>query len=435
MNRLLLLVVALSMSPALGAAAKKPTKAKPQPAEPAAAPAVAPVPAPAPSTPPISATPAPAPAPATPAPPAAPPPASEPGTLRLGVIDFQSPGELQLLASALAGYVANELQRLGAFQVITSDQLRAMLSVERQAQLLGCPDDSCRGQVTISLGFDDIVTGKLSRLQAGQGATFTLELVLIDQNQGKRTASDVVQSPSEAELLSRIPGSVTKLVGTLLRARSGNLVLATSEAGATVKVDDVIVGVTPVGQSSVAGGPHQVAVEKEGFVTWKKEVRVKPDEMTEETVKLVPSPDFISAYRSKQTKLRIGMIATAVVAAGALATGIAMGIRAQNIYGHSENDPGTFLYARAHILSGIESENGVDYRDLANRTKADITTSQAVAYLGYGLAGAAAVTSVVLGVLGENPNRYDVYQAKNVELKVGALITPNGGGASLGGSF
>src|SRR5438874_4846798 len=120
-------------------------------------------PAPAPVTPEIA--PAPAQAPVAAAPVLAPPPPPADGkTPRVGVVDFSSAPELQLLAAALGGYVANELQRLGAFQVTTTDQIRQMLSLERQAQLLGCPDDSCRGQLVVSLGFDYVVTGKITRL-------------------------------------------------------------------------------------------------------------------------------------------------------------------------------------------------------------------------------------------------------------------------------
>src|SRR5258707_14728361 len=121
-----------------------------------------------------------------------------------------------------------------------------MLSLERQAQLLGCPDDSCRGQIVVSLGFDYVLTGKISKLGGAKGSTFTLELVLIDQKSGERIASDVAQGGTEAELLGHIGPSSIKLVNAPLKARSGALVLASSEAGATVKVDDVVVGTTPV---------------------------------------------------------------------------------------------------------------------------------------------------------------------------------------------
>src|SRR5438128_3511004 len=188
-------MLSLALAIALAATAPaKSTKSKTKPAEPAAtsepakaaAPAETPAPAPAPVSEPAATL-----APAT----------ATPGTARVGVVDFVSTPELQSLAAALGGFVANELQRLGAFQVTTTDQIRQMLSLERQAQLLGCPDDSCRGQLVTSLGFDWVVTGKVTRLGGAKGNTLSLELVLIDQRKGERIASDVSTAATESELM------------------------------------------------------------------------------------------------------------------------------------------------------------------------------------------------------------------------------------------
>ena len=423
--------LALSLSLAVSANATS-AKAMAKPASSTPAPATTPAAARAPATPEVPASPpaaaaveaAPAPAPA-----AAPAPANGKST-RIGVIDFQSAADQQGLAGAVGGYVANELQRLGAFQVTTTDQIRQMLSVERQAQLLGCPDDSCRGQTVISLGFDYLVTGKLTRLANGKsGGALTLELVLINERDGKREASDITQAGTEAELMGKVSASVVKLVGVLLKSRAGGLVLSASEAGATVKVDDVIVGTTPVGQTTVAGSPHVVAVEKDGFVTWQKEVRITPESAVEEQVRLQPSPDFIDAWHSKQLKLRIGAWTGTVLAVGGLVTCIAMGLHAQAVYG-DVGVPGTFQYARNLLLQGDETQ-----RDKANTLKAQVDTSMLVAYVGGAVAAVGAVAAAAFWVISDNPNKYDVYKSTDVKTQVGAFIGPGQGGFALTGSF
>lgn len=353
----------------------------------------------------------------------------------MGVVDFSaSPAELQPIANALAGVIANELQRLGAFQVTTTDQIRQMLSLERQAQLLGCPDDSCRGQTVVSLGFDYVVTGKVTRLAREKGATTVLEVVLIDQKKGERIASDVVQGSTEAELMTRISPSVTKLVNAPLKARSGSLVIASSESGATVKIDDVVVGTTPIGQTTVAGGPHYVVVEKNGFVSWQKEVRVKPDELVQEDVRLVPSPDFINAYKSKQSALRVAMYGSMVLAVAGVSIGVAMGVLAQQKYG-SEDTKGTFLYARRKILSGIESDADGNHREDANRLKAEIETGRMLGYIGVGVGAAFGITAAVLRLLSDDPGKYDLYRSADVKVSLQPLVGPSGGGAALSGAF
>ncbi len=378
-----------------------------------------------------AATPQPAPA-ATPPPVEVTPPSApaDPNALRIGVVDFLAAPDQQGLAAALSGFVANELQRLGAFQVTTTDQIRQMLSIERQAQLLGCPDDSCRGQTVVSLGFDDIVTGKLTRLVGAKStSTLTLELVLINQKSGQREASDVSQASTESDLMSKVSGSVVKLVGVLLKSRSGGLVLSASESGATVKVDDVIVGTTPVGQTTITGGPHIVAVEKDGFVTWQKEVRVKPESLVEEPVKLVPSPDFIAAWHGKQSKLRIGAWASAAVAVVGVALAVGFGLHAQSLYG-DPNTKGSFQYERNQVLAGDETQ-----RSTATSLQSQIQTAQTIAYLGIGAAAVGGVASAVFWILSDNPNKYDVYKTMDVRPQVGAFFGPGQGGFAVSGHF
>ena len=449
----LALALALTVPSAAPAKAKPKPPAKTSPGKPTppatAAPApIAPAPDPLPepaheATPPVAPVVLPAPAPKKAEPPkaaevapAAPAalPAGEGNKPRVGVVDFSSTPELQPLAAALGGFVANELQRLGAFQVTTTDQIRQLLSLERQAQLLGCPDDSCRGQLVVSLGFDYVVTGKVTKVGREKGASTVLELVLIDQRKGERLASDVVQGQTEAELMSRLTPSVIKLVGTPLKARSGTLVLASSEAGATVKIDDVVVGTTPIGQTSVSGGPHYVVVEKEGFVSWQKEVRVQPDALAQEDVKLVPSPDFIAAYRSKQRTLRIAMYGSLVLALGGVGTGVAMGLLAQQKYG-SESAPGTFLYERRQLLDGNEEDASGNHREAASRLKAEIDTYRMLGYVGIGVGAAFGVTAVVLRLLSDDPGRYDIYRSADVKASLGPLLLPSGGGAAISGTF
>ena len=81
---------------------------------------------------------------------------------RLSVMDFSGEQSLKPLCAGLAGAVANELQSLQLFEVTSSDQLRSLLSLERQQQLLGCPDDTCRGAAVLSLGYDELVTGRVT---------------------------------------------------------------------------------------------------------------------------------------------------------------------------------------------------------------------------------------------------------------------------------
>ncbi len=347
----------------------------------------------------------------------------------VGLSDFQAPEKLKPLAGAVSGLVANELQRMGAFKVTTPSQVREMLSLDRQQQLLGCSDDSCLSGVALDLGFDYLITGTLSSLASARGPSrLSLELVLLDRQTRARAGSEVIDAADEAELMAHVASSVAKLVSGLLKARSGSLVVRSTETGSVLKVDEVVVGTTPLqGRLALAAGPHYLKLEKDGFVSWQKEVRIVPDELTEESARLVPSPDFIAAYESKQTKLRVGASAATGLAAASVVTAIAFETRSASLYG-SKDGAGSFLELRQRVAAGDDSA-----REPMEAVKAQINTSQTITGVFIGIAVAGAVGAGALWLLGDDPGRYGAY--RDVGLKAGLAPLPGGGFASLMGQW
>ena len=67
---------------------------------------------------------------------------------QVGVLDFQANGASPQLAAAVGGVVSNELQGLQVFRVTSSDNVRHLLAIDRQRQLLGCSSESCVSSVT-----------------------------------------------------------------------------------------------------------------------------------------------------------------------------------------------------------------------------------------------------------------------------------------------
>ena len=341
-------------------------------------------------------------------PPAPPAPASE-ALPRLMVLDFQAVGASPQAASAAGGVAANELQRLGVFTVSTSETLRDLLALERQKQLLGCPDESpCATQLAGALGVDYLVTGKVTRISGAGGmpTTFTLEMVLTDVKAGKRVGADLQTAQAETEAVSKVKAGVTRLVGRALQGRAGTLFVQATELGAVVKVDDVVQGVTPLqGRLKVAAGPHLLTVEKAGFVTAQKEVRVRADAHAEEAVTLVPSPDFVREYQSRHRKLRLGAYVSTGVAVAGLAGAALFQLQADRNYGDATT-PGTFEYERALVNQGVEQDEAGDHRRMANDLKARIETQQLLSRVGAGLALAGAGAATYFWIAGEDPDRY-----------------------------
>jgi hypothetical protein len=310
------------------------------------------------------------------------------------VTEFSSAGASPELAGALGGICGAELDRLGVFKVTTPDTIRTLLGAERQRQLMGCGED-CGPSVTADLAFELMVTGKVTKTQAG----YTLELSLIDTKAGKRASSELVSAATETALVEALKPALLKLVGKQLEGRRGGLVVEASERGASVKVDGSLIGTTPLlGKATLAAGPHLLEVEKAGYVTHAREVHIAPDELTEDQVTLVPSPDTINAYRSLQTKLRVG--AWAATALALIGVGLYAGeqLHAGDLYGPFQTD-------KKALEAGDET-----FRDRATSLSSQISSAQTISFIGLGVGLAAAVVAAVLWVIGEDPDRYDRYR-------------------------
>jgi hypothetical protein len=325
----------------------------------------------------------------------------------LAVMEFQVAGASGELAGAVEAVCGNELERLGVFKVTTASTTKTLLGLERMKQLMGCTE-SCGTDDGQPLVFDLVVTGKVTKA----AGSYTLELSLIDTKVSKRVSSELITSPNESGLVEQLRAALLKLVGKQLAGRQGGLVVLSSEHGASVKVDGSIIGTTPLpGRATLAAGPHLVEVDKQGYVKSEREVRIAPDEVTENVVTLVPSPDTINAYQSFNTKLRVGAWVTTALAVGGVGLFAGEQLNAGDLYG-------PFQTEKKALQGGDET-----VRNKATMLKTQITTAETVSFIGLGVGLAAAATAVVLWVIGEDPARYDRYR----ELKV-ALGSSTGDG-------
>jgi TolB-like protein len=359
--------------------------------------------------------------------PAPAPAAPSPARPKIAVLDFAARNATKELASAAAGIAANELDRLQTFQIVTSDAIRNMLAFEKQRQMLGCADSGCMAEIGGALGVDWLVSGSITRLAAAGGVpeTYSLELTLTNVRKASREGSVIESARTENELVQKTGKAAQRLVAKILAGRTGRLVVTLGELGAIVKVDDQVKGTTPLrGPITLPAGPHALVVEKKGFVSFQKDVQVDAGKLAEERVTLVPSPDFVKEYESRQRKMRLGAWISTGVAAAGLATAVALQVSANSLYGN-ETTPGTFLYDRARLQDGVEVQNGVNLRDQANKLKSDIETRQTWSYVAGGLGGIAAVAATYFWIAGEDPKRYQGFSEPAARLDV----TPLPGGA------
>lgn len=360
----------------------------------------------------------------------------------LAVMDFAVEGAAPEIGAATSGLVAHELERLQLFRVSSAETTRVILGVERQRQLLGCED--CSGA---SLGelttFEYLVTGKLIRTGPAKDAKYTLLMTLMKAGNASPLSSVRAEAKGEEKLLQEVPSASLKLVGKLLEGRQGALVVSSSEIGAAVKIDDTQVGTTPLqSRLPIAAGPHLLTVEKEGFSQVKKEVRVSADQVSDEFVRLVPSPDMAEQYEARAARFRVlAWTATGIGVAG-LAAFVTGTVMADSTFGDPSTE-GSFAYHKTKLAEGVEAEPGCetsvtsppacDHRNSATQLKAKVETFQTVSWIGLAAAGAGAIGATVLFVVGDQPGRYEAYRQKTGVVSM--RLSPAPGGVVLSGSF
>jgi hypothetical protein len=112
-------------------------------------------------------------------------------------------------AQSLTDALAAEVRRIAGVQLMTGDQLTAVLSVERQKALVGCHDDSCMSEVAGAMDVDRLILGSLAKL----GKSWILHLQLVDARKAAtlRNSDRRKKGGSIDDLLDDLPGMAREL--------------------------------------------------------------------------------------------------------------------------------------------------------------------------------------------------------------------------------
>ncbi len=146
------------------------------------------------------------PAVATPPVPAEPPPAQPPKSRshHIAVLDVQAQGNIPPgVAQGVTSVVVHDVrERAAGATVVGADEIRAMVGLERQKQLLGCTEMSCLAEIGGALGADRLVLGSLSRF----GETYVVDLKLVEA----RTAKVLAEGSTRVQQEDGLPDAVGK---------------------------------------------------------------------------------------------------------------------------------------------------------------------------------------------------------------------------------
>ncbi len=343
--------------------------------------------------------------------------------IKVAVMDLQVAGNLdEALVISLTKAVPETIDRLGPFKAISAPDGVQMLSYDATRQALGCDDPSCMSDLGDALGADFMITGNLTLT----GETVTIQLQLLNTANGKVENRVSRQHVGTGEtIFSAMAGASKILMRPILGQHSGSLLVHTIEEGATITIGGNIVGVTPMDTPmTLSGGTHTLGIEKSGFIQYRQDVSISEDRKTDVEVNLVPSQEFIRAYRSEAGLRRILSYVSLGVGAVGFGTGIALIVVGQE--------------QQRALADDIAAYNETDARstaeyDALNSRASELGGNELGTFIAFGIGAAAATTGVLLWVLGDDPDRYDAHQRTEVGATVGVTLAP--GWLGVAGEF
>lgn len=333
---------------------------------------------------------------------------------RVAVMDIQAPSLSSDMREAVTALVPQVLEALGPFKAITGQDIRQMLALESMKDRLGCNDVTCLAEIGGALGADLMVSGRVVLA----GDTYLVQLELTNVRRA-RVESRVAREyrGGQSGLVDEMRVAVKLLVRDVLAARSGRLAPNVSEEGATIRLDGAIVGSSPMPPFNAAAGMHSIAVEKDGFIRFLKDVEVVESKDTAIKVTLIPSDEHRRRYEASARTHRwlawggFGVSAAAFGGAAAL-WAVAAG-RAESL--NSDVAAYNANAVRTNVEAGALTSRRSDIGRL---------NSYSIGLGGVGLA--ALVAGAVLLATGDNPDRYGT-------MSVGVAAAAPAGGLRLGG--
>ncbi len=391
--------------------------------------AAAPLPAPLASEPPPapSAAAAPAPAPmATPAPPVlvsepiaakvvepAPAAKREAGDkISVAVMDVRGgEGLAPELLRAFTAVIPSQLDQLGPFKAISTQDIQQMLALETLRQSLGCDEVACLAEIGGAVGADYMLHSSLTKVDAVY--LVQAQLVNIKESRVDKRVSREYSGDARG-LLDEMRTTTRLLVRDLLAQRSGTLVVRASEEGATIRIDGAISGVSPMDPLRIAGGLHTIAVEKSGFVVYSVDVDVLENEETVINARLSPSEEYRRAYTDQAWRTRYIAYTGVGLGVASLGAGTALFLAARGAAAALRPE-------LADYNASPDTATKAEYDDLVARRRRIATYD--VSALGLWATGlVSGALGAWLWTSGDDPYRFDA--------RAGVTVVPSGGGAT-----
>jgi TolB-like protein len=232
----------------------------------------------------------------------------------LAILDFSGKGVKDHEASLITDRFRSHLVETGKFKVMERGQMRDILAEHGFQQSGACSDASCMIEVGQLLSVRRMVAGTVGKI----GGLFTIDVKVIDVSTGEivLTHSENIKGTIEDVFLTSVPGIAEAFVEKLLdeKPKTGRLTVRSEPPGASVAVDSVDVGTTPLRDYELPVGTHTVGLVLKDYAGQHKTVDIVGGQRAEISFALSRSSDYV-----KQTSKRRGRVVRVFrIGAGAL---------------------------------------------------------------------------------------------------------------------
>ncbi|MFZ5442418.1 MAG: hypothetical protein ACOZQL_20585 [Myxococcota bacterium] len=205
-------------------------------------------------------------------------------------------------AEAYATRLAQRLTLFGV-HVTTGAEVAAVLGYERQQQLLGCGDDTCRSVTVMNAPIDGLLVGTASKL----GSKWTLDAIILAPGTAKKLATASATGTDEDSLLSSIPLVAEKLSSQLAASLGRELVARGTEERRPSLVKRLAWVPLAVGVAAGAGGAVSLGLAQ-GTAAQLRQVRTPETALTP-----AQTSDLVAAGKLQQN---LGWVGVGVGVAG-----------------------------------------------------------------------------------------------------------------------
>lgn len=191
--------------------------------------------------------------------------AGAPSRSKLVVMDLAPAGGVTpAVAAAMTEAVTAELSRRNTFEVLSSQDVRTLLGLERQRQLLGCSEGStCLTEIAGALGAHFVLSGSLAQL----GDLFQLNLQTIDATKATPIGRATRMAADVSTLRRQLTYAIAEATGLPLpEPPSKVLPVSLMAVGGGLLVAGGLVGLQALNDERVLARDLQLGTHREGIL-------------------------------------------------------------------------------------------------------------------------------------------------------------------------